>query len=77
VNGFSYLKGNTEHVPIPLADSYVTERGGQPANLLRDGDYPVVAECKICHGRIRLGQVMQWDWRHAPLVPAVVGGDAP
>lgn len=64
MNGFSYVKGRTEHTAVPLAGSYVTEKSGEPASLLRDSDYPVVAECKICRGRIRLGQVMQMDWRH-------------
>ena len=66
MNGFSYVRGRTEHTAIPLAGSYVTEKGGEPASLLRDSDYPVVAECKICSGRIRLGQVLQMDWRHVP-----------
>lgn len=70
MNGFSYVKGNTEHTAVPLGGSYVTEEHGTPASLLRDADYPVVAECKICHGRIRLGQVMQMEWRHAAAAAA-------
>lgn len=76
MNGFSYVKGNTDHTAVPLGGSYVREKDGEPASLLCDADYPVAAECKICHGRIRLGRVMQMDWRHAPVEAAVIGGDA-
>jgi hypothetical protein len=65
VNGFSYLKGNTEHTAIPLGP-FTREQDGEPASLLCDADYPVAGECKICHGPIRLARVMQMDWRHAP-----------
>lgn len=68
--------GGVPGQPSPWRASYVTEEGGEPASLLRDSDYPVVAECKICHRRIRLGQVMHMDWRHAPLQTAVTGSDA-
>jgi hypothetical protein len=42
------------------------EKGGGPASPLLDADYPVVAACKICGGRIKLDHIMQMDWRHAP-----------
>jgi hypothetical protein len=75
VIGFSYVAGNTGHAAIPLGGSYVTKKGDLSASLMRDSDYPIVAECKVCHGRIRLGQVLQMEWQHAP-VTAVTSGDA-
>jgi hypothetical protein len=74
-SGFSYVRGNTGHTANPLTGSYVTEKTGEPASPLRDSDYPVIAECKICHGRIRLGQRTQTDWQHAPLQAAPAKGD--
>jgi hypothetical protein len=76
VSGFSYVGGNTGHPTFPLKGSYVRESDSEPASLLEDSDYPVAAECKICRGRIRLDALMQWEWRHAPAVTAVTGGDA-
>jgi hypothetical protein len=75
-SGFSYVEGNTGHTAIPLAGSYVTEKGGVPASRPRDSDYPVAAECKICHIRLRLGHAMQMSWRHTPLQTTAAGGDA-
>jgi len=76
VSGFSFMHGDTGHAPVPLKGSYVRESDGEPANLLNGADYPVAAECKFCGGRITLGALMQWEWRHAPAVTAVAGGDA-
>jgi hypothetical protein len=53
------------------------ESDGEAASLLDEADYPVIAECKFCGGRIRLGNLMQWEWRHAPAVTFAPGGDAP
>jgi hypothetical protein len=53
----NHVRGETGHVPAPLAGSCVTE-------------------CKICHRRINLRTVLQMEWQHAPLVPAVTSGDA-
>ena len=75
-SGFSYVRGNTGHSATPLAGSYVTEKTGEPATLVRYSDYPVIAACRVCHGRIRLGQLTQADWQHAPLHAAAAGGDA-
>ena len=38
-----------------------------PATLTDGADYPVGGECKICHGRIGLGYLMQWEWQCAPM----------
>jgi hypothetical protein len=54
------------HQALPVRGSYRSERTGQPAVLTDDGAYPVTAECKTCHGRIRLDHLIQTDWRHAP-----------
>jgi hypothetical protein len=66
------------HWANPVKDSWLSERTQQPANLLGPEDYPVAAECQICHGRIRLNHKLQWEWRHAPVVtaaPAPPAGD--
>ena len=47
--------------------SSAVEADGKPATLTDGADYPVSGECKICHGRIRLGHLMQWEWQHAPI----------
>lgn len=62
------------HTATPAAQSYTVEGSGAPARLTHAGDYPVVAICKICRGRIRLGHMMQLEWQHAPLKPSVPGG---
>ena len=72
----SYLTKGNPHSPVPLRGTYVREADGSPADLMNGADYPVAAECKICGGRIRLGHLMQWDWRHAPAPVAVPEGDA-
>jgi hypothetical protein len=51
------------------------ERGGAPARLLYAEDCLVIAVCKVCGGRIKLDHELQWEWRHAPVVPTVNGGD--
>ncbi len=75
--GFAYVTGDTEHTAIPLDGSYLREADGKPASLTNGADYPVTAECRVCHGRIRLGHLMQWEWLHAPAVTvAARGGEA-
>lgn len=78
MSGFSsYGTADTAgHAPFPLKGSYVRESDGEPANLLDEADYPVLAGCKLCGGRIKLGHLMQWEWRHVPAVTAVPGGGA-
>jgi hypothetical protein len=74
VSGFgiaSCLAGNTGHTATPVDGTYVREADGEPASLINDADYPVGAECKVCHGRIRLRILVQMEWEHAPAqVPA-------
>jgi hypothetical protein len=53
-------------VATPAAGSFTKENGGGPARLLYDEDYPVIAACKVCDGRIKLDYKLQMDWRHAP-----------
>jgi hypothetical protein len=72
----AYLTGKNDHTPVPVGGTYKRETDGKPASLTDGADYPVTAECKICHGRIRLGHLMQWEWQHAPAPVAVSGGDA-
>lgn len=74
--GFAYVTGDTGHTAIPVDGSYAREADGKPASLVNGADYPVVAVCKICHGRIRLGHLMMWEWRHAPAPAARPAGEA-
>jgi hypothetical protein len=77
VSGLSYIQGNSGHAPVPLAGSYVRESDGKPASLVNQADYPVIAECKFCQGRLRLGHLVQWEWQHSfAAVTPVTGGDA-
>ena len=76
MSGFSYMQADAGHAPVPLKGSYVRESDGQPASLLNEVDYPVIAECKFCEGRIRLGHLVRREWQHAPAVTAAAGGDA-
>lgn len=62
------------HTAIPAAGSYTVAGSGAPARLTRDEDYPVIAICKICQGRIKLGNMMQMEWRHEPVKPVMPGG---
>lgn len=67
MNGVRYTPADTTgHLATPVPGSYTAEDDGGPASLLRAEDYPVIAVCKICEGRIRLDHKMQMDWRHAP-----------
>ncbi len=54
------------HRAFPAGGSYRSERTGQPAVLTDEGCYPVTAECKVCHGPIRLDRLLQMEWAHAP-----------
>ena len=68
----------TGHTATPVTGTYTVEDGGAPARLLYPEDYPVLAECKICHGTIRLDFMMQMEWRHVPVAqaaPAPPAGD--
>lgn len=62
------------HWAKPVQGSYRCERTGESAKLTDAGAYPVVAECKTCHGRIRLKWLVQMEWEH---VPAPAAGDTP
>lgn len=64
------LKYQEDHAATPRKDSWLTERGGTPANLLADEDYPIIAECFFCAKRIRLLYKFQMEWAH------VARGDA-
>ena len=71
--GFTYVARDTGHTAIPLDGTYVREADGKPASLIDGADSPVSGQCKICHGRIRLGHLLQWEWRHASDVTATAG----
>ena len=64
-----FLTRENRHWPVPEGGTYKRERDGQVASLANESHYPVVADCKICRGRIRLAHYMQWDWKHEPLEP--------
>jgi hypothetical protein len=53
----------SDHVGMPLKDTWVTEPGAR-ADLLRGEDYPITAECQICTNPIRLERKLQMEWRH-------------
>lgn len=58
------------HLATPVSRTYTVEDGGAPPRLLYPQDYPVLAECTICHAKIRLDFMSQMEWRHVPVVPA-------
>jgi hypothetical protein len=77
MTGISYVSESAGHIAMPVAGSYVQKRGGEPADPLCEAHYPVAAECKTCHRRIRLDGVLQMEWVHERVVPAATGGDMP
>lgn len=65
--GFTYIpKATGGHTATPIHDSWYNEKTQHPANLRNDFDYPVIAVCKTCHGRIRLAVLQQMEWVHVP-----------
>jgi hypothetical protein len=60
------------HRAFPVGGTYRSERTGALAVLTDEHCYPVTAECKVCHGPIRLGQLLQMEWRHAPAAAAAI-----
>lgn len=54
------------HEARPARDSWRTEHGALRTDILRASDYPVIATCSGCGGRIRLAHVLQAEWRHVP-----------
>ena len=65
-SGFYFKKSDGIHQAFPVGGTARSEATGQPANLVAASDYPVIAECQWCHGRIRLAIQNQMEWRHAP-----------
>jgi hypothetical protein len=75
VNGIRYTPADTTgHLATPVPGSYTVEEDGGPANLLADADYPVIAICNVCRGRIKLDHKLQMEWRHAPQPAASAKG---
>jgi hypothetical protein len=71
MSGFSFTPADsTGHIAWPQTGTCTREKDGAPASPLIGEDYPVVADCKICTGRIKLGHKMQLEWRHAPAAVA-------
>lgn len=67
MTAMSYIPADAAgHVAWPKPRTYVREKDGQHVSLLNATDYPIVAECKICDGKIGLDHLMQMEWRHAP-----------
>lgn len=54
------------HSADPVKDSWYSEQTQHPANLLADFDYPIIAVCATCGGRIRLARKLQMEWAHVP-----------
>lgn len=52
------------HIATPVRDSWYNERTQHPANLKNDFDYPIIAVCQTCNGRIRLAVLQQMEWVH-------------
>jgi hypothetical protein len=59
-------KVTEEHQALPVKDSWYCERTQHPARLRCEFDYPVIAVCKTCNGRIRLAERAQMEWTHVP-----------
>jgi hypothetical protein len=76
MTGISYVTESAGHIAMPVAGSYV-QRGGEPADPLCEANYPIAAECKTCHRKIRLDGTLQMEWYHERAVHAVTGGDMP
>lgn len=74
-SGFYFKKSDGLHQAFPVGGTARSEATGQPANLVAASDYPVIAECHWCHGRIRLAIQNQMEWRHAPVPAAAAGGE--
>lgn len=53
----------TGHRIEPVKDSWYTEGKSLPANILNAYDYPIIAVCAICGGRIRAQNKLA-DWEH-------------
>lgn len=67
MSGFhAFPKTPGTHQADPVKGSWYSERTQHPANLLADFDYPVIAVCGTCQGRIRLRVKMQMEWEHVP-----------
>jgi hypothetical protein len=77
VSGIRYTPADrTGHTAWPEGGTYVRENDGEHVGLLNGADYPIAAECKICHGLIRLDHLMQLEWRHVPVSAAEPAGGA-
>jgi hypothetical protein len=71
MSGFSFTPADSAgHIAWPQTGTYTRGKDGAPASPLIGEDYPVVAARKICAGRIKLDQLMQMEWRHAPAAVA-------
>ena len=62
------------HQAMPVEGSWYSERSQHPANLKAEFDYPVIAVCQRCGGRIRLAQLLQMEWTHVPGGPEPEAG---
>ena len=71
-SGFYLAKSDGTHQAFPVRGSYVSERTGEPANLMNAAGYPVTAECHWCHWPVRLVTLNQMEWVHVR--PAAASG---
>lgn len=73
MSSFTFLlPDSTGHAASPRTGTCVRADGSGPADPLNAADYPVVAACKVCGGTVRLEDLRQMEWRHAP-APAAGG----
>ena len=54
----------TAHQVVPIEDSWYEEKTQVPANLRAFRSFPVIAQCRACHHRIRCA-AMGEPWEHA------------
>ena len=52
------------HEILPKADACVRGRDGDPADLLRPDDYPIISVCCRCGRPVRCERWLMGEWRH-------------
>ena len=77
MTGISYVTESAGHIAMPVAGSYVQKSGDEPADPLREGHYPIRAECRVCHGQCELRSKIQMEWLHVPARRVISAADAP
>ena len=63
MRGLRLVQGS-DHRIEPIKDSWYTQNGGLPANLLSPVDYPIEAVCLVCSRPI-LAEHFLANWVHS------------